>query len=109
MTPTLIAASTNDTATKFSFIIISKKAFVKDNPATAMTRQHRKGFKIKKTIRSWTVSESEKMGSEGLGPPNPKGSGFTVRRNCRYANSPKKLLVGLGPTTPRLQITCSTN
>ena len=30
------------------------------------------------------------MGSEGLGPPNPKGSGFTVRRNCRYANSPKK-------------------
>ena len=50
------------------------------------------------------------MGSEGLGPPNPKGSGFTVRRNCRYANSPKKkLLVGLGPTTPRLQITCSTN
>ena len=28
------------------------------------------------------------MGSEGLGPPNPIGSGFTVRRNCRYANSP---------------------
>ena len=48
------------------------------------------------------------LGREGLEPPNPIGSGFTVRRNCHYAISPK-LPVGLGPTTPRLQITCSTN
>ena len=44
-------------------------------------------------------------------------SGFTVRRNCRYAILPKRLSEipealcepkeGFEPTTPRLQITCS--
>ena len=42
-------------------------------------------------------------------------SGFTVRRNCRYAilpNAPNQLqslepMEGVEPTTPRLQITCS--
>lgn len=28
------------------------------------------------------------VGGEGLEPPNPNGSGFTVRRNCHYAILP---------------------
>ena len=47
------------------------------------------------------------VGGEGLEPPNPNGSGFTVRRNCHYAILPEttySLLVfgwpvGLEPTT----------
>ena len=38
--------------------------------------------------KSALKNQDRLVGSEGLGPPNPKGSGFTVRRNCRYANSP---------------------
>ena len=39
-------------------------------------------------------------------------SGFTVRRNCHYANLPSSFfpfepIEGFEPTTPRLQITCS--
>ena len=64
-------------------------------------------FGQKKRVRNLTLTFNGECRTRTYGG---KPEGFTVPCNCRYANSPEiKLLVGFGPTTPRLQITCSTS
>ena len=64
-------------------------------------------------FRSYIINKWEEVDSNH----RTRRSGFTVRRNCRYAILPSSAMClslaelepieGFEPTTPRLQITCS--
>ena len=49
-----------------------------------------------------------KLGSQGI-EPHPVSQEIYSLPQSHCANFPKELPEGLGPSTPRLQITCSTN